>query len=66
MSAKWPVALLVHLEAAGCDLIIVNVLADRVQGSAARHLDPRWAGHDRARHNPRHLRGGSADPRLRS
>jgi hypothetical protein len=52
MSAKWPVALLVHLEAAGCDIIIGNVLADRLQGSAARHLGPRWAGHDRARHNP--------------
>jgi hypothetical protein len=46
MSAKRPVALLVHLEEVGCDIIIVNVLADRVQGSAARHLNPRLADHD--------------------
>ena len=35
------VALLDHLETVGYDIIIVNVLADRVQSSVVRHLDPR-------------------------
>ena len=35
------VALLDHLETEGYDVIIVNVLADRVQSSVVRHLDPR-------------------------
>jgi hypothetical protein len=64
MSAKRPVASLVHLEEVGCDIIIVNVLADRVRGSAARHLDPRWADHD-VHSITTGLRGGSANLRLR-
>src|SRR5262249_16471070 len=37
---KQAIAMLDHLESAGCDVIFVNVLADRVQSSVVRHLDP--------------------------
>src|SRR5262245_5117537 len=35
------ITLLDHLESEGYKAIIVNVLADRVQSSVVRHLDPR-------------------------